>query len=132
MTREETKELLPIMQAFAEGKTVQIQIRTSSEVTPLEWIDAQDIDWDREASCYRIKPESKCRPFKDAEECWQEMQKHQPFGWIKEKRSCVTACIETLYNFGFYIERRDTILKYPEAFKICSFADGEPFGAKEE
>lgn len=32
---------------------------------------------------YRIKPESKYRPFKDAEECLQEIQKHQPFGWIK-------------------------------------------------
>lgn len=31
---------------------------------------------------YRIKPEY--RPFKDAKECFEEMQKHKPYGWVKD------------------------------------------------
>ena len=79
MTREEAKELLPIMQAFAEGKT--IEYRESGGA----WKVANTPTW---SSClfYRIKPEPKYRPFKTQEECWNEMLKHQPFGWLKSKK----------------------------------------------
>lgn len=47
-----------------------------------DWTEIKEIGyWDNIE--YRIKPEPKYRPFKDAEECWNEMQKHQPFGWTK-------------------------------------------------
>ena len=77
MTREEAKELLPIMQAFAEGKTIEYRGIGGA------WKVANTPTW---SSClfYRIKPEPKYRPFKSLEECWQEMQKHQPFGWLKD------------------------------------------------
>lgn len=29
--------------------------------------------------------EPKYRPFKDIEECWNEMKKHEPFGYVKSK-----------------------------------------------
>ena len=76
----EIQRLFPILEAIKEGKTIQ-------------WNDMGvwcDIDGDDEGFVldtligktdgYRIKPESKYRPFKDAKECWQEMLKHQPFG----------------------------------------------------
>ncbi len=44
---------------------------------------------------YRIKPESKYRPFKDEKECWQEMQKHQPIGWITFQDGEVKSLIDT-------------------------------------
>lgn len=74
MNRQEAKELLPVIQAFAEGKTVQF--KNSFE----DWIDCDNIMFNWPPKDYRIKPEPKYRPFKNAEECWQEMQKHQPFG----------------------------------------------------
>ena len=36
-------------------------------------------DWNK--FDYRIKPEY--RPFANAEECWCEMLKHKPFGWVE-------------------------------------------------
>ena len=80
MTREEAKELLPIIRAFAEGKTIEIYNNT-------EWQDLiiESIKFDCKPSCYRIKPEPRYRPFKTQEECWQEMLKHQPFGFLVSK-----------------------------------------------
>lgn len=81
MTREEAKELLPIIQAFADGKTI--------EIYDGEWntIPFEDPHFDCKPSCYRIKPEPKYRPFKTKEECWNEMLKHQPVGWLKSKKN---------------------------------------------
>lgn len=82
----EIQRLLPIFQAMADGRIIQFAANGN------DWID---IDGEEEglfldtlidnSQYYRIKPEPKFRPFKDAEECWQEMQKHQPFGWVKFK-----------------------------------------------
>ena len=132
MTREEAKELLPIMQAFAEGKT--IEYRESGG----EWKVAHTPTW---SSClfYRIKPEPKYRPFKTKEECWNEMQKHQPFGWLKSKKNGSFCCIgEVSWSDAF----RDVHITYStneslahstiSVFNEYTFADGTPFGIKEE
>lgn len=81
MTRKEAKQLLPIIQAFAEGKTIEVRVGNDSWVKTDEVYGGRNNDYD-----YRIKPEPKYRPFKDAEECWQEMQEHQPFGGLKQTR----------------------------------------------
>ena len=76
MTIEETKERIAVMQAYVDGK----QIR--GECSDGKWVDVPEPSWSINVN-FRIKPEPKYRPFKDAEECWQEMLKHQPFGWVK-------------------------------------------------
>ena len=132
MTREEAKELLPIMQAFAEGKT--IEYRESGGA----WKVAHTPTW---SSClfYRIKPEPKYRPFKTKEECWNEMLKHQPFGWLKSKKNGSFCCIgEVSWSDAF----RDVHITYStneslahstiSVFDEYTFADGAPFGIKEE
>lgn len=81
MTREEAKELMPIIQAFAEGKEIESRCIKGDKSL---WYNDEEPSFDNDLE-YRIKPETKYRPFKDAEECWQEMQKHQPFGWLKDK-----------------------------------------------
>lgn len=145
MTREEIKEMLPIMQAFAEGKPIQFR-------KGYEWIDiktGEDLSFLRPPSDYRIKPEPRYRPFKTQEECWKEMLKHQPFGWIYSKnRSCYYCIISVeedrielppreqsrsegpikefyLKNYHYFFDEA------LELFKI-TFADGTPFGIKEE
>lgn len=76
MTREEAKDMLPIIQALAEGKHIQLKDKTGN------WMDIDFINVELcNPNVYRIKSEPKYRPFKDADECWQEMLKHQPFGW---------------------------------------------------
>ena len=83
LTREEAKEMLPIIQAWADGQTV-------------DWYDPAigwrlsgfTLDFDKKPNFYRIKPEPKYRPFKTREECWEEMHKHPDFGWIKVNVTC--------------------------------------------
>ena len=78
MTKEQAKALLPFIQAFSEGKTIQFKSNG-------KWVDLDSASFMLTPERYRIKPESKYRPFKDATECWQEMLKHQPFGWEKRR-----------------------------------------------
>ena len=115
MTREQAKELLPIIQAFAEGKTIQF---FSLEK---KWVDREYPAFDDDPSNYRIKQEPKYRPFKSAEECWYEMKEHQPFGWLKSKASLQLNSYE-ISDFSDW-ERR---------FNAYTFADGTPYGIKEE
>lgn len=124
MTREEVKELLPIMEAFAEGKTIQLLGRDGW--TELNNNCIFDINYH-----YRIKPETKYRPFKDVEECWHEMQKHQPFGWTKsilEKRFYFISKID---DTGCFFSNEDNV-SFRSLFASDTFADGTPFGMKDE
>ncbi len=128
MNREQAKEMLPIIKAFAEGKTVQF--KNSFE----DWIDCDNIMFNWPPKDYRIKPEPKYRPFKDAEECWQEMQKHQPFGWLYNKPNNQYYYITTLDNYGIVTTPFDEVYyeKYTDFIKRkTTFADGTPFGIKE-
>lgn len=129
MTRKEAKELLPVIQAFAEGKTIEVRVGNDSWVKTDEVYGGRNNDYD-----YRIKPESKYRPFKDAEECWAEMQKHQPFGWLYNKPNNQYYYITTLDNYGIVTTPFDEVYyeKYTDFIKRkTTFADGAPFGIKE-
>ena len=127
MTREEAKELLPIIQAFAEGKDIQIR-----NITDDGWDDINDdrMSFCAKAEAYRIKPEPKYRPFKSQEECWQEMLKHQPFGWVKEISCEMLYLINGISNESIVI--MEDINSFKEAMNIYEFKDGTPFGIKEE
>ena len=127
MNRQEAKELLPIIQAFAEDKTILVQ-------DGIDWCYlGNESDFNLNPQRYRIKPEPKYRPFANAEECWREMQKHQPFGWIKDKEDGTYVMVTKVSDGrddmainGNYNWRLDGILEY------FTFADGKPFGIKEE
>lgn len=123
MTREEAKEILPIIQAFAEGKTIQYTNEHE------EWIETDCPIWAK-CSKYRVKPEPKYRPFKTKEECWNEMMKHQPFGWVKEISSEMLYLINGISDMSIVI--MENIDSFKEAMNIYEFKDGAPFGIKEE
>ena len=129
MTREEAKNLLPIIQEYSEGKT--IQHRCITDEAPLWW-DDDDPTFNVDDFDYRIKPEPKYRPFANAEECIEEMKKHVPFGWVKDKYSFYP--IERVgINFGKKCIRNYGIWNTPEQmFKDVTFLDGTPFGVKIE
>ena len=132
MTREKVKEMLPILQAYAEGKVIECRTKPNAvEGTdiPNDWTEMKEIEFCKNTE-YRIKPEPKYRPFKDAEECWQEMQKHQPFGWVKStlfKDLDLVQRVTTLY-----VEINREIIDYNDTLEKFTFADGTPFGVKEE
>ena len=126
MTREEAKEWLPIIQAWAEGKPIQYQINPGSWVTDIN----KDLYTSNPPSNYRVKPEPNYRPFKNQEECWNEMMKHQPFGWVKEINSEMLYLINGISNMSIVI--MEDISSFKEALNIYEFKDGTPFGMREE
>lgn len=123
MDRNQAKELLPIIKAFSEGKTIEMKCAES-------WIEIEDICDFHSSSTFRIKPEPKYRPFKDAEECWQEMQKHQPFGWVKSTLFKDLALVQRVTIL--YVEINRDIIDYKDTLEKFTFADGTPFGILEE
>lgn len=128
MDRNQSKKLLPIIQAYAEGKT--IQSRCIKGDTSL-WYDDEDPSFDDDFE-YRIKPESEYRPFKGAEECWQEMQNHQPFGFVKFKDAESGYYMLTGISRGVGVGINDSLFSYDRVFDDYTFADGLPFGVKVE
>ena len=123
MTREEAKEMLPIIQAWADGKIIQVREKG-------RWVELCIDDFNRSPDMYRIKPEPKYRPFKSQEECWQEMQKHQPFGWIKAPNGELF-CIDKVFDEG--VVYKYSTCRFEEYLEgNYTFADGIPFGIKED
>lgn len=122
MTKEETKERIKVMQAYIKGKEIEVQGTNS------EWLVAPEPDWFHDKK-YRIKQTPKYRPFKNIQECWQEMQKHRPLGWIKASHGqfSIIGIREDGINFG----TSDNWLSYNYIFNEYTFADGTPFGIKE-
>ena len=135
MTREEAKEMLPIIQAFVAGKQIQDTIDGS------KWFDTDEINLEYEGQKikHRIKPEPKYRPFKSQDDCWQEMLKHQPFGWVKSKDKGYFHLIGLVQ---FASELEDVMITFATSENLARssnsiyenyiFADGTPFGIKEE
>ena len=128
MKREQVRAMMPTLQAFVDGKDIEGRPKGFSNdfegwrrVDEISGLDSIE---------YRIKPEPKYRPFKDAEECWQEMQKHQPFGWVKStlfKDFDLVQRVTTLY-----VEINREIIDYKDALEKFTFADDTNFGVKVE
>lgn len=152
MTRKEIKKFLANTKVYVNGKSKEIQEKLFSlgyewysgdtEVDHIEapflyiytnmyFAKGSNMDYfsnhdNKEITAEEILSleltEPSYRPFKDKDECWQEMLKHQPFGWViiqavNEYRSLST--ISKNRDFGFM-------------FNTCTFADGTPFGIEEE
>ena len=133
--KKDINKVMPILQALAEGKTIQFA------ATDKEWID---LDGDKDGlsletlinnpQSYRIKPKSEFRPFKDAEECWQEMEKHKYFGWIK----CKDASVPSKFMIINSVRNEEVSITsgidftYSELVEHYTFIDKTPFGVKVE
>lgn len=138
MTIEETKERIAVMQAYVDGKQIQV------ECSDGKWADVPEPSWSINGN-FRVKPEPEFRPFKNADECWQEMLKHQPLGWVKEKGNkpsyrllaCISENTEAPVCFASYGSvNRGVVIhsssRFGKMFNAFTFADGAPFGIKKE
>ena len=135
MDRNQAKEFYPILQAYSEGKVIECRTKPSfieGTDVPNDWAEMKEIVFWNNTE-YRIKPEQKYRPFANVEECWQEMQKHQPFGWITSQGAFfyIIYIEDKLFGYG---SACGTILhsEFNDVLKCFTFADGTPFGIKEE
>ena len=133
INKEIIQKLNPLFQAIVEGKDIQVTSRDG-------WmdinLDGEGINAFTLIACpesYRIKPEPKYRPFANKEECWTEMIKHQPFGWIK----CKEGYFNIVYVDDYYVGLSDKdnssiLLASKNSYPDNTFADGTPFGVKIE
>ena len=126
MDRKQVKEILPILVAFAEGKAIESRCVKGDKSL---WYDDEDPSFDDDFE-YRIKPEPNYRPFKDAEECWAEMLKHESFGWVKSTLFKDLALVQRVTTL--YVEINRDIIDYKDTLEKFTFADGTPFGVKVE
>lgn len=124
MTREETKKNLHLITAFAEGKTIQYYNNEKKD-----WIDVDEHPSYSFAVKWRIKPEPKYRPFKNAKECITAMNNHKPFGWVKIDETYKS--IASLQEKYLYFNGENSLRHYSTLFRDATFVDGEPFGIKE-
>ena len=127
MTRDEARKAAEVMLAYADGKDLQICGQDSNE-----WADVVIPVFNWELNSYRIKPEPIYRSFRNTDECFEEMKKHEPFGWVVNEVG--------VYSFICGV-RKDAILfslepivslDFRNALFKCAFADGAPFGIKED
>lgn len=133
MNRKEAEELSPIIKAFSEGRPIQYRIKDNKSA---KWndVDKNYHKFSPHSFMYRIKPEPKYRPFEDAEECWQEMQKHRPFGWVKDKkdvhhRVLITAVDDDTCGMSL---NGNAAWSLSGIMDLFTFVDGTPFGVKVE
>ena len=136
MDRNQAKEFYPILQAYAEGKVIECRTKPSliegSDV-PNDWTEMKEIEFWNNTE-YRVKQKPKYRPFNDAEECWTEMKKHQPFGWIYDGSYYYSIVSISNEIVNIVNDIRD-IIDYLFSEMIegdYTFADGTPFGVKVE
>lgn len=130
MTRETIKDRINVMQAYLDGKDVEYYDENSNE-----WELAINPSWSDKLR-YRIKPEAIYRPFKSAQECIEELKKHEPFGWVKHRPNVGDYCssITSIRCDGVvdFIELRESWLRPNVVFEYYTFLDGTPFGIKVE
>ena len=126
MTRKNAEQLLPVMEAYSKGKQVQYYDEGVEQ-----WFDTINPSF-VDGVKYRIKPESKYRSFNSKEECWNEMLKHEPFGWVTDGDSnyCISIIDGSIVMIGDY-EEYTWSRSYKNALKALKFIDGTPFGIKE-
>lgn len=135
MNRKEAAELLPIIQAFSEGRTIERKTRSWElnkgwhDVT--QWEETEELIF-RDTFVYRIKPEPKYRPFANTEECWNEMQKHQPFGWVRSKDNGSRVLITLMTSERDISINSFSGLTMYELMEKFTFDDGAVFGILKE
>lgn len=138
MDRNQAKEFYPILQAFAEGRVIECRTKPSAikgKDIPNDWTEMKDITYWSNIE-YRIKPDSKAkakyRPFANVEECWTEMKKHQPFGWVRDKKDGYYVLITAVDNGDYMSLSGNSGWSFYSLMKDYTFTDDIPFGIKVE
>lgn len=127
MTRKEAGQFWPIIKAYSEGKDIEVKDPYDGK-----WKYAENPGFTLIVDSYRVKKEPVYKPFGNANECWEEMKKHEPFGWIKNDVGIYCLICETRKDAILFSLNPIDALDFKNAFSRYVFADGAPFGIKEE
>lgn len=137
MTREEAKEWLSILQAYAEGKTIQDYYKG-------KWKDIDEFSLRLSETFgpggYRIKPSPSYRPFKDGEELTAEFCKRfgverkaheMPFIWVRMKGTKFNTCVLIVEMDDKGVARFESTIEWQDLMNGYTFLDGSPCGVEE-
>lgn len=125
MTQKQAKEFLPFIQAMADGETIQYRYSEAGK-----WADIDNPSFSDSRFKYRVKPKPTYRSFENANECWEEMKKHEPFGWII-KQPTISVMIDCVSEHSIRVD--GSLMNFSSAFDLgYTFIDGAPFGIKQE
>lgn len=134
MTREEVKDVLPILQAYSEGKEIQIKRGN-------EWITLHEYNFSGfRADLYRIKPEPTYKPFRNTDDLINHfLTKVFPVKtnadisnviliWVKHK---IDGRRRLIVGFGdnfVEIGNKSKPVSLEQLFETYTFLDGSPCG----
>lgn len=127
MTRKDLEKLWPIIEAYKQGKTIELYDPSTES-----WSEIDDPCFDSDPDLYRVASEPKYRSFRTTEECFEEMKKHEPFGWVVNKAGVYTFICGVRRDAILFSLEPTASLDFQNALLRCTFADGTPFGKKEE
>lgn len=121
MTPQEIEE---VILAKREGKQIQVRYIGADNI----WIDADTPQWNFAEMEYRVKSETKIRPYSSAEEFLEDFLKHGPY--LKRK-------INGAYEIAMYATRNGIQVvfdSYPYGGlpDVFTWQDGHPCGIIEE
>lgn len=117
--KEITKKRIEVMQAYVDGCAIEILERGGGK----GWHTVYDPGWDWNKYDYRVRGnDPKGRPYQDCEECWEDMKKHEPFGWLKHRKHGGFMPVPSVYNS----------LDFQQFHDAFTYVDGAPFGIVEE
>ena len=127
MTKEKARQMAEVLNAYAEGKPIEVLLDGEwGEITPDKYY------FDIEDECYRIKKTPTYRPFKNDKECFEEMNKHYPIGWMYWDNIWDNILVHITETGVGYVEFDSCTYSFVEAFnKGFTFADGQPFGIED-
>ena len=116
---DDVKYKIEVMNAYVNGKSIQSKSCDSSE-----WVDDLYPKFDWVHFDYRVN--NHARQFKNDKECWEELFKHNPIGYLKNIKTGYKVFITGIYNY--YISADGETYTFREAFSQYVFEDGSPFG----
>lgn len=130
----DTKEMIEVMQGFADRKEIQVRRGINGE-----WLPASTPVWDWAHAEYRIKPEEKkpaYRPYKDTKEMIGDYRKRfnlvgapftMPLIWINNKKESYEKLFVTeFYDYCIATSREEFTLE--ELFEKYTYLDKSPIG----
>lgn len=124
MTKEQTKEAIKVMQAYADGEQIEIY-----EFSTGRWADTTKPLWNWTSNNYRIKPEPKHRPYSFEEMC-EAVKKHGTLVKLKDHDN-VYNIFE--FNWHYVVLKHEIIYPYNELLReVVWLDDNSPCGIMEE
>lgn len=141
MTRENARDLLPVIQAYADGKV--IQIKNCDGTWEDAWADAGNLTFTNPPDCYRIKPEETYRPYESLDEMIADFKNRfcvivppeaMPWMWVK---NVDTNLKQLIVGFDEDNDRMQNVYigmvwyNLQALFAGFTYLDGTPCGVKE-